>query len=503
LIVSLIPIGSCNYAEEEPIYVEDLGTVYHFHNYFDDFYVDKGGLQISNNLTEPWAHIKVGLSFSFREKLYNFWTDKLPLTWIAYNGTDYVELNGTVSLISGKYGVLNFLLCYHLDWNSSYIRITPILSANLKYAVSNVVLHYRMENISISGSVENDFCAFLFNNETYTYFLPAYFQQSIINVSESLNHLFIYDNVTWKFTDYVWDWNYTLNNIEIPVNASLVGDGTNIQVDFNYGGFPLEFTFLHSFWWHDPTETRYFRSDTQTVNGLTARKLLTTQSGVSGSIDISNYNAYIGIRVWKRSSGGVETEITDGTPRARAVIPSSSGIVSGVWSCPQTSLASTDAIVVRVYATADSITWVLLDTWVTEQLGATQLDASTWGVYYYIYVNTARGIWKFYFDTATYNSRITNFSWSVVSKTWHDVAVWSFQLLTRKWNIIGTYALTLQTRTWQNITSWTFNLITQTWHDIIIWIFTIETTIAKAFPFIILIGGIFTVAIAFFVIFKR
>jgi hypothetical protein len=161
------------------------------------------------------------------------------------------------------------------------------------------------------------------------------------------------------------------------------------------------------------SETRYFRSDTQTVNGLTARKLLTSRSGTSGSIDISNYHAYIGIRVWKRNSAGTETEITNGSPYAIAAIPSSSGIVSANWSCPQTSLATTDAIVVRVYATADTITWVLADTWITEPLGAGSLNAATWTVYYYIYVSSKTGVYNFRFDTTTYNSRITNFTWSL------------------------------------------------------------------------------------------
>jgi len=200
---------------------------------------------------------------------------------------------------------------------------------------------------------------------------------------------------------------------------------------------------------------------------------LTSQSGTSGSIDISNYHAYIGIRVWKRNNAGTETEITDGSPHAIAAVPSSSGIVFAYWSCPQTSLATTDAIVVRVYA-SDGSTWVLLDTWVTEQLGATQLDGVQWTVYYYIYVVSKTGVYNFRFDTTTYNSRITNFSWSIVSKTWHDVAVWSFQLLTRKWNNISTFALTLQTRAWHE-TTWTFQLQTQKWHEITSWIFQFAT----------------------------
>jgi len=161
-------------------------------------------------------------------------------------------------------------------------------------------------------------------------------------------------------------------------------------------------------------ETRYFRSDSQTVNGLTARALLNGQGTTSAYKDISSYDYKIGIRVWKRNSSGVETEITGGSPVAVANIPASSGYISGSWNCPQTSLASSDAIVVRVYATADGSTWVLVDTWITDQLGAQSLDASTWTVYYYIYVRASPYAVRFYFGTSTYNSRITNFSWTPV-----------------------------------------------------------------------------------------
>jgi len=65
-------------------------------------------------------------------------------------------------------------------------------------------------------------------------------------------------------------------------------------------------------------ETFYFRSDTTTVNGLSANKLLTSQSGTAGyntRTDTDPEGAitreYWGIRVFKRSSSGVETEITN------------------------------------------------------------------------------------------------------------------------------------------------------------------------------------------------
>ena len=169
------------------------------------------------------------------------------------------------------------------------------------------------------------------------------------------------------------------------------------------------------------TQTRYFRSDDHTVNGLTAKKLLTSQSGTSGVCSRDSGTGYnsdvkFGIRVWKRSSGGTETEITDGTPVAQVTILKSAGNWQGIknasWDCPETSLGSDDSIVVRVYVhPGDS--WKECATWSTEDLNATKLKASTWEVYYYVrrYYNSdyeyTRGY--FYYDTSTYNSRITNF----------------------------------------------------------------------------------------------
>lgn len=159
------------------------------------------------------------------------------------------------------------------------------------------------------------------------------------------------------------------------------------------------------------SETRYFRTGSATVNGLLARTLLTSQVGVTGSIQNESSYAQIGIRVWKRDSVGTETEITSGTLVAVATWDEGIGsaIYSGSWACPQTSLASTDSIVVRVYTAVDL---PLYDTWQTGQLGVTQLDSATWTVYYYLTYSIQWAILTFKFDTATYNSRITNFSYS-------------------------------------------------------------------------------------------
>jgi hypothetical protein len=134
------------------------------------------------------------------------------------------------------------------------------------------------------------------------------------------------------------------------------------------------------------------------------------------------YDGDLGIRVYKRSAGGTETEITPGSPVAVVTyVDGDSAVVkSNTWNCPETVLASTDSIVVRVYARIPSGTgtWTLISSAVfsTEQLGASKLNAATWTVYYtgtFITdeVNIISSIY-FHFDGA-YNSRIANFTWAV------------------------------------------------------------------------------------------
>jgi len=177
------------------------------------------------------------------------------------------------------------------------------------------------------------------------------------------------------------------------------------------------------------------RSDRQTVNGVTAYKLLTALSGTGKSTsksdvtDSSTSGWIMGIRVYVLHSGGTKTELTAGTPVAQANINPgvSPGASGGSWNCPQTTLATTDAILIEVWGICNGVgwgpySWQLFATFVTEQLNTTSLNAATWSVTYYGYV---RNTWSkslgayttvcyFYWD-GSYPSRIDNFSWGVVA----------------------------------------------------------------------------------------
>jgi len=168
-----------------------------------------------------------------------------------------------------------------------------------------------------------------------------------------------------------------------------------------------------------PVETRYFRSDTHTVNNLAARKLGTAQSSSYVSETISSYEGnvqvtqYLGIKVWKRDAGGNETDLTGGSVGAIAS-GSTSGLKSGTRSQASEDLVETDCIVIRVYADDFSPPSTLKDSFVTEQLGAQSLDAASWTAYYSLFRVYAGGMttYSLRFGTVTYNSRIDSFAWS-------------------------------------------------------------------------------------------
>jgi hypothetical protein len=177
-----------------------------------------------------------------------------------------------------------------------------------------------------------------------------------------------------------------------------------------------------------PSETRYMRYDTQTVNGLTAYVLGTSQTTLYRVVSYSQ-SAYFesgdfGFRVWKRDVNGVETEITDGSPVVVAtLLLGDVGLYDKAWNCPQVSLNPTDAIVVRVYARPYGGSWNLLATFITVQLGTTILNSATWTVYLYCqyeayedpYTGQISYRLRFWWGTTTYNSRIENFTLGVVA----------------------------------------------------------------------------------------
>jgi len=169
---------------------------------------------------------------------------------------------------------------------------------------------------------------------------------------------------------------------------------------------------------------RYMRGDSHTINGLTAYKLATSQSSIAKSFSQTQqydyYSAYWGIQVWKRNASGYETQISSGIVAQVSRTSQGQGLQSDTWNCPQTSLNPTGTIVVRVYQKIGSGNWQLAATFTTEQLGVTQLAATTWTLYYYTKLSWVYDPMEdieitkatFYWGTTTYNSHIQNIDYN-------------------------------------------------------------------------------------------
>jgi hypothetical protein len=157
------------------------------------------------------------------------------------------------------------------------------------------------------------------------------------------------------------------------------------------------------------SETRYMRND---------EVLGTVQTLSFDSIPIGHYDfvttIYLGIRVYVVHADATTTEITAGTPVAIAS-GNSAGLKSATWDCPLTVILATDKIRVVVYGNEVNPPTLLLQTFDTEVLGETSLDAATWTVYYYLHRtgNIIVGYDYFFrYGISTSNSKVENFTHS-------------------------------------------------------------------------------------------
>jgi hypothetical protein len=204
-----------------------------------------------------------------------------------------------------------------------------------------------------------------------------------------------------------------------PPGTAIPPEATSYILDITAPAAPSPLTVAH--WGTTATvnnETRAFRQDTHTINTLLANQLQTTNTAVAANTQCTvGATLTTGIRVWKRSAAGTETEITAGTAIALVNHAATSTVeLSATWNCPTTAMASTDSVVIRVYQNFATPPTTLSSTFTTGQLGATSLNAGTWTVYYWVQragaTNAAR-IGYFHFgDAATYNSRITGFAYT-------------------------------------------------------------------------------------------
>jgi hypothetical protein len=124
----------------------------------------------------------------------------------------------------------------------------------------------------------------------------------------------------------------------------------------------------------------------------------------------------VGIRVFRRTTGGVENEITDPALDPVAVVRFYSSDTTPVlrsadWACPLTSLSS-EYVVVKIYRKFEGAsTWSIWSMkWVTPESTWSSLDAATWHVEYK--GGYGGSMFRLYFGLTT-SSHIDNFQYTV------------------------------------------------------------------------------------------
>jgi hypothetical protein len=181
-------------------------------------------------------------------------------------------------------------------------------------------------------------------------------------------------------------------------------------------------------------DTLYFRSDGHTVNELDAGRLENTQSGVWGYLGYEYgqdewIQARWGIRVWRRTPAGVETEITPGTPVAIVErLEPGDDYQEATWTFPGENFSENDSLVVRIYFQKRPYggesweNWQEIATYSTPRLILTTLRASTWRVIYYTFLRNGEDQGgDLYYTVCLYigviyhNTRIENISFSTSS----------------------------------------------------------------------------------------
>ena len=172
----------------------------------------------------------------------------------------------------------------------------------------------------------------------------------------------------------------------------------------------------------DPTkiETRYMQAAFWRINDLNTSKLdveypppssySTNSTSSANTVDI---NGSYGIRVWKRMENGEEQEITNGSYVALVNKENlGKSDENGTWNCPITQMNPADSVVIRVYCrTHPNRSWGSAGTYTTSQLGATQLNNSTWMIHYCLEVTADEHEQHFtYYTGDTLSAGFTSFS---------------------------------------------------------------------------------------------
>ena len=133
-------------------------------------------------------------------------------------------------------------------------------------------------------------------------------------------------------------------------------------------------------------EAWYYRTDTHTVNGVTAYRLANAPSSTGKTDTVTIDGAYwtcYGVRIWVVDVNGETEELTDGEPVAVVYrSDTSQGLQSATWNCSGYD-GIVNALMIKVYQRFGTQEWSLRVTFITENETLIKLPEATWTFHYY------------------------------------------------------------------------------------------------------------------------
>jgi len=267
--------------------------------------------------------------------------------------------------------------------------------------------------------------------------------------------------------------NYTFQNADrLYFKVFLWASGSG-NFYFAYNGLKVASYF------QDPTETWFNHPDGYISPPWGGAYILNTNMYTSGfdysfvylagaTTYVIQWNFHV---VVYNSTGTVVNNITDKVFFSNRS-SNGQGIQTINWSCPQTSISSTDRIAMQwfVNTSAAPTYFETMPTWLGDQLNSTQLDASVWSIYFYTRRTTtsrpATTIGEMYYGTTTYNSNVSGVSYSNVSaKAWQNAIMFVSYLSARSWQTSLSFLSYLSARQWTTPLSFNGYLATRQWQQ--------------------------------------
>ncbi|MFO8109579.1 MAG: S8 family serine peptidase [Thermoplasmata archaeon] len=355
--------------------------------------VDHVALWYSLNDGDSWYHIKdVDDTGSYLWNVPNVHSDRSLVKAIVYDGDGFTGTDvsdGTFTIIGSTHPSITLTVPGGGEvWYTDTDENIQWVAAPGDSPISGIDIAFSTDSGSTWTTIVNGAA----NTGSHTWSVPD------VNTENARVRVIAHDDLGVSETD-------TSGNFQIVgIPASPPRD-----LDVEHYGV-LEEHVVH---------TRYMRGieDEETVNGLSAYSLGTTQSDnevVAPSLG-NNQDIYAGIRVWVRSDAGIESELTAGSAVGIAYRAGGTdeGMISGnTWSPPpDTELSTTDSVVIRLYQGTESPPTDEVGVFTTERLGAIRLLEGPWTPHYFLRSRGLIGRTRVLWGTDIYNTRLENFGY--------------------------------------------------------------------------------------------